>query len=170
MICRCEGPALPGVRTPEQAARPGVMLALGGRGRCGPDPNPWTLHPAFPHIGDALQIRFRGSAGAKHNQWMVRNVSKYRALAEFTLWGILRSGRALPILYTCKELGDPTSGKCSGAPFRSRKCPQQSVTASAAWRSRQLRIRPSLPGIAGPMRTFAAITSICGPCLTSPPG
>jgi len=104
-------------REPEVRDRPCRALEIRreprGRAACGfggwvawgPDPNPWTPHPAFPHIGDALQTHFRGHPRAEYGQQVVRNLCKDIGLGETTLWEIRHFRRALPILSTCKELG-----------------------------------------------------------------
>ena len=162
---RCGDRPYRGFPTPGRAARPGGMR-IWWPGGVGPNPNPWTLHPAFPHIGGALRTRFREDPRAEHDGQVVRNASNYIVLAGFTLWGILHFGRALPILYTCKELGDPTSGKCSGAPFAHGSAHSKASLHRPPGAAANSGSGP-LPGIAGPMRTLAATTPISSACLIS---
>ena len=103
------------------------------------DPTPYTLHPAFPHIGDALQSHFRGNPRAEYGPGIPGKLNKDIALSESTLWDILLFRRSLPILSTASELGWSHIRAVLRAPTHDQRLYHLRIAGQGSWSVRQLR-------------------------------
>lgn len=98
---------------------------------------------------DGLQIWLGGHPRSEHDQQVVPNLSKDIILEQYTLSEILYFMRALPILYTCKELGWSHIGEVLRAPTQDHRLSYLRAAEQGAWsvRRRHAAMRADAHGL-----------------------
>jgi len=99
----------------------------------------WAKVEAYWHIGDALQIHFRGNSRAEYGQQVVRNLSNDIGLSESQLWDILLFRRSLPILSTSRELSWSHIREVLRVATREQRLFYLRAADEGTWTIRQLR-------------------------------
>ena len=99
----------------------------------------WGKVETYWHIGDALQTHFRGHPRAEHGQQIVHNLSKDMDLGATTLWEILHFRRALPVLYTCKQIGWSHIRAVLRVPTQDQRLHYLRAADGGSWSVRQLK-------------------------------